>query len=236
MSPGSPMIKSTFTRMPAASIACTPRCRAFKFTGRSINAWVRRSTDCSPTSTSVKFACRSRSADSAIDAFSPKLGEIRELPAGVALDEQLQETEKIRPLVERRIQNHHLLRPALGGMPQIGQHPLGRHGVQAIVALRVVAEAALEDAASHRLQEQHALVRRVEDAFQVRRRDLIEPRQRRARQRRRTVGQPPESRNGIGRVGMVRQAQRAIRQTSARPRPAPHSPAILAPGPRHCRP
>ena len=83
----------------------------------------------------------------------------------------------------------------------------GAEVVLLVVALGVVAELALEDAAPRRFQQQHSLVGGVEDAGKVGRAELVQVRQRR------TEGRPaPRSKRDLRTGGRNIQARNGERR------------------------
>ena len=127
-----------------------------------------------------EIGCLEPIGQAGVDAFRPQFAEIGELPLRIPADQQFHEITEIRTLVQRGIEEDHFLDAPFGGVSQIVQHAFRRDGVDPVVALRIVTEPALEDAAANRLQEQHPLVRGVQRTVQVRRRDLVECGQRHA--------------------------------------------------------
>src|SRR4029079_2881517 len=96
------------------------------------------------------------------DPLRPQLPEASKSPVTVVLDEQPEKSVEVPSLVERGVEQHDFPRPAFPRMAEIGGDLLVAEEVQGGVALWVITELALEHAAADCFQQQHFLIRGIE--------------------------------------------------------------------------
>jgi hypothetical protein len=102
---------------------------------------------------------------------------------GILLGKKPQHLGEILPLIQRGIEQKNFLHAAIRRVTQAGANEFRRQEVLPVIALGVVAEFAIEDAAAGGFQQQHFLLGGVENARQVRRSQAIDVRHRRTHRR-----------------------------------------------------
>src|SRR5262249_31329472 len=94
-----------------------------------------------------------------------------------------QEISEVLALVQRRIEEKDFAGAARASMAKTGEDLFAAQVILPVIAFRIVAKLALEHATARRFQQEHLLVRRIEDARKVRRAELIQVGQRRPKRR-----------------------------------------------------
>ena len=127
VSPGRPRIRSTWTLIPSASRASTPRSKAARFVGPAHQLPRPRLDRLQPDLDLVEVGLRGAAGPSAASIPSARNSpENARRRSGVAACQQPQELGEIGPLVERRVEQHDFLRPVLDRVAQIGKDLFGR--------------------------------------------------------------------------------------------------------------